>query len=41
MNWMLFVAISWLFLGLEQGLRDAFAHVRQLKDVRAHLWICA
>lgn len=25
MNWLLFVVISWVFLGLEQGLRDAFA----------------
>ncbi|HYE60532.1 MAG TPA: hypothetical protein VD997_00925 [Phycisphaerales bacterium] len=25
MNWLLFVVIAWLFLGLEQGLRDAFA----------------
>jgi hypothetical protein len=25
LNWLLFIAISWVFLGLEQGLRDALA----------------
>jgi hypothetical protein len=25
MNWLLFVAIAWIFLGFEQGFRDAFS----------------